>query len=372
MMIYFDNAATTYPKPNVVYDAINEGMKKYSFNAGRGSYSFSSDTYKMINDTREKLSAIVNQSREKVVFTGSATESINMIINGLNISESKYVYISPFEHNAIVRLLEGKGIKYQVLPFCERTWQPKLNEINDLFVLKPPSVIFLSHISNVVGYELPYDEIFNLGKKMGAITVLDSAQGFGIFPIKTDYVDFIVFAGHKSLYASFGIAGFINISNIDLITSKFGGTGSDSLNLKMPITIPDKYEPGSLNSVGIFSINKSVDYLKNMNAAQHKEELAEYLIQKIVELDGVKVFFPQGLKNKGIVSFAIENYSSQDVGEILANDYDICVRTGYHCAPLIHNFIDDKIYSGTIRVSLGIFNTKEEIDFLVEAIRGIQ
>ena len=367
-MIYFDNAATTYPKPQCVYDAINEGMQKYSFNAGRGSYKAANETFKMIDDTRNKIGGLVGCEKNKVIFTSSATESLNNIIYGLNICEGDNIYVSPFEHNAIMRTLANCKANIIIIPFDKKTWEIDCNKLNDMMVLKKPKATIISHISNVTGFMLPYQTIFEISKKYNSINVLDSAQGFGVYAIDKNNVDFIVFAGHKSLYAMFGIAGYINVNNIFLKCYKVGGTGSDSLNLNMPDVFPSRYEAGSMNSVGIYSIYFSIDFLKNAKFDIIKEELSEYFIQKASKVPNINIFLPENIKSHGIVSFAIEGYSSDDVGTILAEDYDICVRTGYHCAPFVHDFIDSKKYNGTVRVSFSGFNTRDEIDVLIGAL----
>ena len=272
-MIYFDNAATTFPKPEPVYEAINKAMREYSFNAGRGSYNKASKTFKMIEETRQKLADVVGASQNQVVFTSSATESLNNIIYGLGLKEGDNVYVSPFEHNAVIRPLHNLKVNICILPFDKKTWELEVNKLNDMFLLKKPKVIIISHISNVTGYELPYKEIFKHGKKFDSITVLDSAQGFGVYPIVTNDCDYIVFAGHKSLYAMFGIAGYLKLSNNHQKEFKIGGTGSDSLNPNMPELMPYRYEAGSLNSIGIYSINIALDFLKCVNFSAVKCDL---------------------------------------------------------------------------------------------------
>lgn len=370
-MVYFDNAATTYPKPESVYEAINLGMREYSFNAGRGTYREAKRTFDMIEDTRNKIASLISETGHKVVFTSSATESINNILYGLGLSPDDCVFVSPFEHNAVLRTLHNIGVSIVVMPFDKESWDIVDDELNDLYIIKKPKVTIISHISNVTGYELPYEQIFSFAKQHNSITVLDCAQSFGIYPVSKNNVDFIVFAGHKSLYAMFGIAGYINITEYNLLTYKVGGTGSDSLNLSMPPQIPYRYEAGSLNAVGIYSINKSLDYLQTANFAKKKNELVTYLLENLSKLNDVQVYLPKNYRSKGIVSFNVAGFSSDEIGTILSEDYGICVRTGYHCAPYVHKFIGSDRYNGTVRVSFGIFNTKAEIDLLINAIKEI-
>lgn len=370
-MIYFDNAATTYPKPKCVYDAVNIAMEKYAFNAGRGCYQSSKNTFDMIEETREKIAALINESSNKVVFTSSATESLNNILYGLNLSKNDCVFVSPFEHNAVIRTLHNIGVNIKVIPFKKETWELLEEELNDLYVIKKPKVTVISHISNVTGFELPYKKIFDIAKRYNSITVLDCAQSYGIYPVEKAGADFIIFAGHKSLYAMFGVAGYINISKFPLLTYKVGGTGSDSLNPNMPDYAPVKYEAGSPNSVSIYSVNSSIDYLKTEDFAKKENDLVKYLLEGLSNISQVHIYLPLGYISRGIVSFNVDGFSSDEIGTILSEDYDICVRTGYHCAPFIHDFIGSKKFNGTVRVSLGIFNTKSEVDKLIQTIKEI-
>lgn len=373
-MIYFDNAATTYPKPEKVYKELNEANRN-AFNAGRGSYEKAREATKEIDDLRKKFLTLNKTNNASIIFTNSATESLNNIIFGIDIKEGGYIYVTPFEHNSIIRPLEElkrrKNIKVIELPFNKETWEPNLEKINDMFSLQKPSAVFISQISNVTGYIVPYEKIFSLAKKYNSINILDAAQGFGIIPINNcDIISYIVFAGHKSLYASFGIAGFIKLSSDYLAPNIFGGTGSETLNPNMPSEFP--YEAGSQNIVAIRGLSKSIDWLNENPVYEKKAKLTKYLIKELKQLENIKLFLPDNNDNIfGIVSFIVLGYSSSDVGMILDTEYNICVRTGYHCAPLVHDFIDSLQYNGTIRVSLGYFNTKEEIDELINALRTL-
>lgn len=370
-MIYFDNAATTYPKPKCVYDAVDFAMKNYSFNSGRGSYQLANNTYKMIEETREKIASLVSRRKECVVFTSSATESLNNIIYGMNLNENDTVFISPFEHNAIIRTLKNINVNIEIIPFDKNTWEIKRNDLFDMFVLKKPQITLISQISNVTGYMLPYENIFSIAKQFNCVTVLDAAQGFAEHQIKPSNIDFIVFAGHKSLNAMFGIAGYVNCSKRPLKLYKVGGTGSDSLNIEMPNDMPIRYEAGSLNSVGIYSIFSSIDFIKKQNNGIIKKEFVSYFLKKTEDNNNLIIYLPKNYISYGIISFNIKGYTSDEVGSILADNYDICVRTGYHCSPFVHDFIGSKDFLGTVRISFGYFNTTQEIDVLVNAIKKL-
>lgn len=372
-MIYLDNAATTYPKPEEVYKALDEANRN-SFNAGRGEYEVSKKAFKLIYDTRSRLGKLINVQAERVIFTSSATESLNLIINGMNFSRGDYVYISPFEHNAVVRplntLKKKFGLNIKTLPFNQKTWLPDLDRIKNEFVINKPKAVFISHVSNVTGYMVPYKDIFELSKTYNSINVLDCAQSLGIINPETDNVDYVIFAGHKSLYASFGVAGFVKLGEDNLEIFKSGGTGSDSLNPEMPDTLPYKYEAGSPNYVAIAGLNESLRWLENHDVYSHELKIYSMLVKELSKFENVEIYNP-GYDTFGVISFNVKGYDSSDVATILDEDFEICVRAGYHCAPLIHDFLDTKKYNGTVRVSLSYFNTKEEIDILINALNKL-
>lgn len=375
-MIYFDNAATTYPKPEKVYKALDYANRNLAFNAGRGEYIQSAEAFNLIEETRTKIASMINRKSDEVVFTSSATESLNIIINGINIEYGDYIYISPFEHNAVIRPLYNlqKKINFhiEILPFDRTTWLPNLSKIENEFAINHPKAVFISHISNVTGYMTPFNEIFDLADKWNSINILDCAQSFGItFPEKITNVNYLVFAGHKALYASFGVAGFFKLKNDVLNIVKAGGTGSDSLNLEMPSIRPYRYESGSPNVVAIAGLNASIEWLKETDIKGKEENLYDYFLERLEKIENIVIYKPRNVKTFGILSINIDGYKSEDVASILNEEYDICVRAGYHCAPFIHDFIDSKSYYGTVRISFNYFNTINDIDLLLEAIKSL-
>ncbi|MFR1524208.1 MAG: aminotransferase class V-fold PLP-dependent enzyme [Bacilli bacterium] len=374
-MIYFDNSATTYPKPEVVYEAIDYASRNLAFNAGRGTYNKANTAMEVINSTRKMIGSLVNCNSDSVTFLSSATEALNLIINGLNIQENENVYISPFEHNAIIRplynLKEKINFNIYILPFNKKTWKLEEEIMVNMFARNNPKYIFISQVSNVTGFITPYQEIFKKGKQYGSINILDSAQSFGIInPNKTN-VDFIVFAGHKSLYASLGVAGFINVNDFRLEVVKSGGNGSHSLNKKMPETTYRRYESGTPNIVAIYSLQKSIEWLKNQDVYNHESNLVNYCLKEMMKLEKIKTYLPPDKQSLGIISFNVDGYTPEEVGDILSDEFDICVRTGFHCSPIVHDFLETKERGGTIRLSFGAFNTSDEIDILIEALKTL-
>lgn len=376
-MVYLDNAATTYPKPDEVYKRIDYANKNLAFNSGRGSYKKAKEVSKIIEETRKILAKWVNEPNyNKVIFGTSSTEALNRIIFGIDWKEGDNVYISPFEHNSIIRPLEKVkelyNINIKVIEFDKETWDIN-EELEDQFAINRPKCIFMSSKSNVCGYKLPFKKVFEMGKKYSSINVLDASQSFGIDKkINNINTDFIVFAGHKSLYATFGVAGFIITGDYKLKVTIFGGTGSDSLNAKMPDSLPGKYEAGSKNAVAIIGLNESCKWLEKTDVEKKERELTKYLNSKIKNLKNVICYLPDdSSKCEGIVSINVKNYLAEEVGKILDEEYDICVRTGYHCSPYIHEFLQTKEFGGTVRISLNYFNTTKDIDYLIEALKTL-
>lgn len=373
-MRYFDNSATTFPKPECVYEALDYANRNLAFNAGRGQYQKAVDAENYIQSARKEIASFINCDYKCVTFLASATESLNLIINGLDISNGDNIYISPFEHNAIIRplynLKEKIDFNIIMMPFDNKTWKVDEQKLINLFALHNPKAILISSVSNVTGYKLPYEEIFAISKKYNCINVLDCAQSFGILPINKVNIDFIVFAGHKTLYTCFGVAGFININDVKLTITKSGGNGSDSLNHKMPDNNYERYEAGSPNIVAIYGLLKSCEWLKKENILEKEIINTKYLIEELKKLNNVKLYLPDNENVLSIVSITVNDYKPDEVASILNDEFEICVRSGYHCSPYVHDFIGTK-NGGTVRISLGAFNTKEDIDFLVDALKSL-
>lgn len=379
-LIYLDNAATTFPKPEAVYAAMDEVNRNGAVNAGRGAYGLAQKASALIADTKKALrNLICAESNVPVVFCPSVTVALNQIINGLELRENSYVYYSPYEHNAVARTLnylaKNKDILLRELPMDDTTGEIEVARLPYLFSKENPSAVFCTHISNVTGYILPVEEIFNESKKYGSINVLDAAQSLGLieYDVRKDMgVDIIAFAGHKSLYGPFGIGGFINLAQVPLKEFIVGGTGSDSLNLDMPQGSETRYESSSSNIVAIAGLKAALEVLDVKEVYEHEKQLTEYLVENLRDISHVTLFVPNDEnRHIGIVSLGLEGYKSEDVGMILDEDYSIAVRTGYHCAPFIHRHLKDEVYLGTVRIGLSRFNSSEDVDKLVAALREL-
>ncbi len=378
-MIYLDNAATTFPKPESVYSEMDRVNRTCCVNAGRGSYKLAREASSIISETKQLLRQLVHADVDvPVVLSPSVTIAMNQIINGYSWREGATIYVSPYEHNAVARTLEKlkktHNVNILLLPINENTLEIDLDATQYDFGKNTPDAVFCTHVSNVTGYVLPVKEIFNLAKQYNALTVLDSAQSLGLIPIDSNdiYADLIAFTGHKTLYGPFGIGGFMNPGHVILDVFLTGGTGSDSLNLEMPSGEEGRYEAASSNLTAIAGLRAAIKELDVDASLKHEQQLTRRLVDGLNKIPGVKIYgYSTEDQSVGIVSFTVDGYKSEDVGMILDEDYEIAVRTGYHCAPFIHNYLKDEKALGTVRVGIGQFTTVEDIDKLIQAIIDI-
>lgn len=389
-MIYLDNAATTYPKPEEVYEKMDMFTRELSVNAGRGSYELARKATGVINGTRAKIADFFGaEDVNDVVFASSATEAANRVLLGYDFKENMTVYVSPYEHNAVMRTLEAvrkkTGIQIKLLATDNKGYLD-IEEIEYQFMCDEPDFVCINMASNVTGYILPFEKIAHMAKEYEAVVFADAAQAAGNIKInlKETDIDILIFAGHKSLYGLFGVGGFATNSRIFERDKKlnpviFGGNGEDSLNLDLPETGISKYEVGSLNVPAIGALKCGIDSIKSdfNEIRQHEDKMFRYLLEEIEKMDGIIIFQKPETEEEfenhiAVISTAFEKYASDDAGTILDGEYNIAVRTGYHCAPLVHDVIGSKKYGGTIRISIGRYTTKEDIDRLVSAFEDMR
>ena len=377
-MAYFDNAATTYPKPKEVYDFMDNFYRKVGGSAGRGSYSSAVSSSKLIKDTREQIKELLHCKTKEVIFTQTATIALNMVIQGLIKNGCKNIYISPFEHNAVTRVLhsyeKNNEIKVYILNVKE-DFIYDLERIKYQFDDIKPDLVIMSHASNVFGLISPVDKIFKLAKQYNALTVLDMAQTAGLvdFNVGDSCVDFAIFDGHKTLYAPTGVAGFAMNLDVELPPVLYGGTGYDSANQDMPKSIPEKYEMGTVNILGIAGLHAALKWSFEIGIDKLRErelENRKRLIKILESYSFLKIVGNyEGNEYVGIVSCIIDGISSDSAGPIF-DRYNIAVRTGLQCAPLAHKFIGT-FPAGTIRFSVSYFTKEEDFNELVTVLDAI-
>ncbi len=378
-MAYFDNAATTYPKPECVYSFMDEFYRKNGGNAGRGNYALADTAKGIIEETRGLLKDLLHCSAKQVIFTPSATVALNMIIQGVIRAGAKTVYISPFEHNAVTRTLhhfeQSRMVNVIDLAVTD-TLEYDLSRIRYQFEEIKPDFVIVSHASNVIGLVSPVEDIFSLSKKSGAITLVDMAQTAGLvnLDVGLETIDFAVFAGHKTFMGPTGISGFIMKPSFDLPPVLYGGTGYDSANQDMPSSLPERYEMGTLNIMGLAGLNAALKWIKEKTIAElyREEELErQKLIRILKDYDFLKfVGNVEGRKYVGIVSVLFDGISSDSAGSVFA-ERDISVRTGLQCAPKAHQFLGT-YPAGTIRFSVNCMTTAADFEALRNALDDIE
>ena len=377
-MAYFDNAATTYPKPECVYSFMDEFYRTSGGNAGRGQYEMAQSAGGLIADTRKAIQKLLHCPAKQVIFEPTATIALNIIIQGLIRNGIRNVYISPFEHNAVTRTLHyfeknGELAVHQLSVTPELKYD--LEKIRYQFDSVKPELVIVSHASNTIGLVAPVEDIFSLAKRYDAVTVVDMAQTAGLLDcnVGLNTFDFAVFAGHKTLYGPTGISGFVMEPSIKLPSVIFGGTGYESANQDMPESLPEKYEMGTLNIAGLAGLNAALKWIQEIGVSIiHEKEMEnrERLLKLLSRYDYVKIVGDSEHEYVGIVSCLIDGISSDSAGNIFS-EQGISVRTGLHCAPLAHQFLNT-YPAGTIRFSVNYFTGDDDFDELEKALDYIE
>ena len=317
-MAYFDNAATTFPKPDSVYTFMDQYYRANGASAGRGIYAQAMSVGQLVSDTRSRLQKLLNCPAKQIVFTPTATIALNIIIQGLLQGERKTVYITPFEHNAVTRTLHHFELlgKVAVLQLnVDGHLRYDIDEIRQQFSKNKPDVLIMSHASNVFGLVAPVEELSVLAKQQGATVVIDMAQTAGLIPCNTglETIDFAVFAGHKTLYGPTGISGFAMKPTANLHPVLFGGTGFDSANQDMPTSVPERYEMGTMNSVGIAGLNAALRWIEEIGVETIRDveqKNRKRLIDMLSRYDFIRlVGIEPDNKYVGVVSVLIEGIS---------------------------------------------------------------
>ncbi|MDD2496559.1 MAG: aminotransferase class V-fold PLP-dependent enzyme [Desulfitobacteriaceae bacterium] len=376
-MIYFDNAATTWPKPSEVKKAIASALDEYGANPGRGSYEMALKVSRLIFETRAELASLFNIKKpERIVFTANATESTNLALKGF-LNPGDHVIFTSLEHNAIYRplkALEKRGVKLTMVQAeSDGTVHP---EMIARAVRSETVLLAVSHVSNVTGTILPIEEFAQIVRLKNIKMLVDVAQSAGFLDIDVEKqgIDLLAFPGHKGLYGPTGIGGLYIGEGINLTPLKEGGTGSKSQSWEQPDTLPDRFESGTINTLGIAGLRAGVEFLKSKdvkNIREHEWNLTKRFLRGLTQIEQVVVYGPKtDVFRAPVVSFNIKNCDPGEVSFMLDKMFGIAARSGFHCAPLTHRTIGTE-ETGTIRFSFGNFNTIEEIDAGLDAIKEI-
>lgn len=371
-MIYLDNAATSFPKPESVYK-MNDYALRNSANPGRGAYKLAMDSARMVFTCRNKIKDLINaESTRNIVLTKNCTEGLNIAIFG-SVSPGDHVITTMLEHNSILRPLhemEQMGVEVTYV-------EPSLNLTEDILKNVRPNtaLVAISHVDNLVGYT---KDITKIGNSLGdnILFLVDCAQSIGHEKIDVinSKIDLLAAPGHKALFGPMG-TGFLYVKNPDRITTfMVGGTGSESQSPIQPNFSPDKFEAGTLQVPALAALEAGIEFIENEGLDKIREKihkLARELYQGFSEIDGVSVYSIGGIDTiSSVVSINVDGRDSGEISDILANDYDICTRSQMHCAPLSHKFFNT-LKTGMVRFSPGYFTTEEEIKKAISAVKEI-
>ena len=378
MGIYLDNAATSFPKPKEVATAVYDFMVNNGTSSGRGSYKKAMESDYIVYECRKLIGKLFNfDNPKKVVFTSNVTDSLNIAMRGI-LKENDHVITSSLEHNAVWRCLKTLerdiNIKIDTVE-CSKDGITNPQDIKK-YIKKDTALIVFTQASNVLGTIQPIREIGAIAREHNIPFLVDSAQSAGAMKIdvKEDNIDILAFTGHKSLLGPMGTGGLIINTDIDIKPLKAGGTGGDSAYEYQPDYYPNHLETGTSNVSGIAGLREAIKFLNKEgieNIHNKEKELTKYALEKLETVKDIEIYGPKDCeKMLSVISFNIKDKRPEDVGSILDQKYDIMLRAGLHCAPTAHSVIGTK-ERGTLRVGLGYFNEKEDIDKLVEALNNL-
>ena len=380
MRVYLDNSSTSFPKPKVVADSIYNYLVNIGGNPGRANHSNALESNRYLYMAREEIASFFNYDKiENVIFTNNITSSLNILINGI-LKSGDHVITSSMEHNSVIRPLYNLKQTLNIeLDIVNANSNGIINVDNIQKAIKPNTkLIVITHASNVTGSIQPIKEIGELCKKNNIYFILDSAQSAGVIDIdfKALSLNALAFTGHKSLLGPQGVGGFIIDDELNKICnpSILGGTGSLSHSLSQPDFLPDKFESGTLNIPGIIGLYEAIKFIKSQGLStiyEHNNYLRSYLINGILDLGNFSIHGEiSSDKSTSCISITHSKLDVSELSYILDSDFNISNRSGLHCAPLAHKTIGT-YPEGTVRISLGYFNTEEEIRYTLDSLNKI-
>jgi cysteine desulfurase family protein len=379
--IYLDNAATSWPKPVSVYEAVDRYLRSNGAPAGRGAYGEAAEVERMVADARKRVASLLGEPDPKrVIFTANGTDSLNLAIHGL-LRAGDHVVTTVCEHNSVLRPL--RELERHAGVAVTRV-ECGSNGIADpaafaAAITRNTKLFVLTHASNVTGAIQPVEEVGAIAKSHGIRFLVDAAQSIGHIPVlaKQLNADLIAAPGHKGLLGPLG-TGILYIApgmEEHLRATRQGGTGTTSESDLQPETLPEKYESGNHNVPGIIGLGAALQYLTERSLddiRRHEQQLTARLLDGFQSLKNVTIHGPRdALHQVGVVSIVIDGYDPQEVATTLDAAYSIQVRSGFHCAPLMHASQGTNQQGGTVRFSIGAFNTIEQIDHAIQAVGEI-
>ena len=375
-MIYFDNAATTLQKPEGVEEAVIRALRSAG-NAGRGAHEPTLAASRLLYHTREKLAKLFGVSDpSRIAFTGNATEALNMAIQGI-FRPGDHVITSVCEHNSVLRPLYLMGERGVALSFIDVDDKGRLRyDLMEELVRKETKALVLTHASNLTGNVTDLERAAAFAKKYGLLLVVDGAQSAGILPVSAEAlgIDVFCFTGHKGLMGPQGTGGIYVREGLEIAPLKVGGSGIHSFDHDHPKAMPEHLEAGTLNVHGIAGLGGALHYLSEIGTEaiiKKERSLIKRLEDQIRDLPNIHLYGnPDSNQRVGILSFNMGDEDSAYVADWLFEEEEIAVRSGAHCAPLMHETLGTKM-QGAVRISVSHKNTEEEIDRTANAIKKL-
>ncbi len=379
--LYFDNAATSYPKPESVYAAVDQYQRKLGAAVGRGSYRRGNDVQRTVNRCRQLAADILGaESPDRIIWTFNGTDSLNLAIHGL-LRAGDHVITTVLEHNSVLRPLNEAR---QRLGIDVTYLEPNENGLIDPLEVRnaitdKTKLVAVIHASNVTGTLQPIIEIGEEARKKGVLFLVDAAQSAGHVPIDLANlpIDLLASPGHKGLLGPLG-TGLLYIRpgvEEQLASIRQGGTGTSSELDSQPTSLPDKYESGNHNAPGLVGLCAGLEYLAEQgieNLAREEQENLDLLLSELSRMSGVTLYgLPESTGRVGVVSLNIEGFAPHDLALILDDTFDIQTRAGLHCAPGVHRWLETFEQGGTVRFSGGPFTARSDVELLIQAIREL-
>ncbi|QLY80101.1 aminotransferase class V-fold PLP-dependent enzyme [Clostridium intestinale] len=374
-MIYLDNGATSFPKPRSVYEEMIKCVRDYCANPGRGAHDMSIRCDMEIYECRERIAKLFNIDNPlNVIFTANATDGLNIAIQGI-LEKGDHIITSYLEHNSVLRPVKQKerqGVEVSLLK-GDKDGLLSVDEI-EKEIKSNTKAIIINHGSNVIGTIQDIKAIGDLARRNNIKFIVDGAQTAGTIEIDIDKynIDLLAVPGHKGLLGPQGTGALVINKNVALKELKYGGTGSQSHSLEQPQFLPDKFESGTLNTPGIVGLNSGLKFIEDVginNIRKKEKTLVDFLLGEFEFMPFIECYGTNSKDSSAIISINIEGMESSEVGKLL-NEKDIYVRTGYHCAPLVHKVIGTE-KRGTVRISPGYFNTLDEMKQLLIELKNI-
>ncbi len=374
-MIYLDNAATSFRKPEEVLEAVMEAMR-HSGNASRGTHSAAISASQSVYEARRRLAAFFHCERaDHVIFTQNSTEALNIALYGL-LSPGEHVITTDLEHNSVLRPLYDLESRGLLLDFVRADRRGKVDYRDfERLIRKETRAIVCTHASNLTGNMLELERISGIAHRAGALLVVDASQSAGALPVDMEKqgIDILCFTGHKSMLGPQGTGGLCLRSGVELRPFKRGGTGVHSYLREQPSDYPTRLEAGTLNGHGIAGLLAAVNFIDRMGLEKIEEKESRLLrrfCEAVCEIPGVTLYGDFEGRRAAIAALNIRDYSSAEISDCLAQDYGIATRPGAHCAPRMHEALGTE-EQGAVRFSFSIFNTEDEVESAIRAVREL-